>query len=402
MSSSKQTIQIPDKFSGLFEPKRYKVYFGGRGGAKSWNFARTLISLAYTKNIRILCTREFQSSIADSVHALISDQITMMGLDDYFEVKRDYIQSHTGSLFIFAGLRRDPKKVKSTEGIDIAWVEEADTISNESLDLLIPTIRKPGSEIWFSFNPDQESDPVYKRFVLTERDDTFAQKISYRDNKWFPDVLKTELEWDKKYDFEKYQHIWEGECRAHTDAQVFHGKYRIDSFTAPDGAVFYYGADWGFSQDPTTLVRCFIDDGTLYIDYEAYGVGVDIDATPELFRQVPGAVDYIITADSARPETISYMRQHGFPRITRARKGAKSIEDGISFLRSFREIVIHNRCKHTADEFKLYSYKRDRLTGDVLPTIEDKHNHCIDSLRYATERIRAHGSAVRIDTLIRR
>ena len=160
MSSSKQKIQIPDKFSALFEPKRYKIYFGGRGGAKSWNFARALIALAYTKKLRILCTREYQSSIADSVHALISDQISEVGLDDYFTVKRDYIESHTGSLFLFAGLRRDPKKVKSTEGIDIAWVEEADTISNESLDLLIPTVRKPGSELWFSFNPDQESDPV--------------------------------------------------------------------------------------------------------------------------------------------------------------------------------------------------------------------------------------------------
>ena len=187
---------------------------------------------------------------------------------------------------------------------------------------------------------------------------------------------------------------------AHTDAQVFHGKYRIDSFDTPDDVVFYYGADWGFSQDPTTLIRCFVDDGTLYIDWEAYGVGVDIDKTPELFSQVPSSADYIITADSARPETISYMKQHGYPRMRRARKGKNSIEDGIAYLRSFREIVIHSRCKHTADEFKLYSYKRDRLTGDVLPTIEDKNNHFCDSLRYATESLRH--AAPQISATIRR
>lgn len=379
---------IPAFRDAIETDARYRVFYGGRGGGKSWTVARILLIKALENPIRVLCTREYQSSIADSVHALLADQIQEMGIEPWFEVKRDAIVGSNGSLFIFAGLRRDPKKVKSTEGIDIAWVEEADTISNESLDLLIPTIRKPGSEIWFTFNPDQETDPVYSRFVDTERDDAVVKKIGWKDNPWFPDVLLRELEWDRTNDFEKYQHIWEGECRAHTDAQVFHGKYRVDRFDTPNDAVFYYGADWGFSQDPTTLIRCFIDDGNLYIDYEAYGVGVDIDDTPELFNSVPLSQAYIITADSARPETISYIQRHGFPRMRRAKKGANSIADGISYLRSFREVIIHPRCKHTADEFKLYSYRRDRLTGDILPVIEDKHNHCIDALRYATESLR--------------
>jgi len=125
----------------------------------------------------------------------------------------------------------------------------------------------------------------------------------------------------------------------------------------------------------------------LFIDHEAYGVGVDIDATPALFEMVPDADKWPITADSARPETISYMQRHGYPRIKRAMKGKNSVEDGVAFLRSFREIVVHERCKHTADEMKLYSYKRDRLTGDILPVLEDKHNHCVDALRYAVERL---------------
>ena len=351
-------------------------------------------------SLLVLCLREIQNSIEDSVYRLLANLIRESGSVEWNIQRNEIINIRNGSRFIFKGLYRNIASIKSLEGADIAWIEEAHTVSRESLDYLIPTIRNTDSEIWFTFNPDQETDPVYSMFVGAERDDAIVKKVNWQDNNHFPNVLLNELEWDKKYDFEKYQHIWEGECRTHTDAQVFHGKYRIDSFDTPDDVVFYYGADWGFSQDPTTLIRCFVDDGTLYIDWEAYGVGVDIDKTPELFSQVPSSADYIITADSARPETISYMKQHGYPRIRRARKGKNSIEDGIAYLRSFREIVIHSRCKHTADEFKLYSYKRDRLTGDVLPTIEDKNNHFCDSLRYATESLRH--AAPQISATIRR
>jgi phage terminase large subunit len=145
-----------------------------------------------------------------------------------------------------------------------------------------------------------------------------------------------------------------------------------------------------------------MDDGVLYIDYEAYGVGVDIDATPQLFDTVPGAREWPITADSARPETISYMQQHGFPRMRKAKKGKGSVEDGVSFLRGFKEIVIHERCKHTADEFKMYSYKRDRLTGDILPVIEDKHNHAIDALRYAVEPVMLKNRTPQVTAVLKR
>jgi phage terminase large subunit len=342
---------------------------------------------------KVLCTREYQTSIADSVHALLAAQVTDLGLDGFYEVKKQEIIGRNGTQFIFAGLRRDPKKIKSTEGVDIAWVEEADTISNESLDLLIPTIRKPGSEIWFSFNPDQETDPVYDRFVAHEREDAVVRHITYQDNPFFTDANLKELEWDKANDYQKYLNVWEGQLRAFTDAQVFAGKWRTDNFETPEGVTFYYGADWGFSQDPTALVRCFIQDDVLYVDYEAYGVGVDIDDTPELFRSVPGADRWPITADSARPETISFMNKNGF-KVRGAHKGKGSVEDGVQFLRGFREIVVHERCKHTADEMKHYSYKVDKLTGDILPVLEDAHNHCIDALRYATEGIRRNNGQV--------
>jgi phage terminase large subunit len=390
---------VPGCFKDFCKPARYKVAYGGRGSGKSRSFAMLAIDLVERNKAQmlILCAREIQNSIGDSVHALISELVSNR---PGWEITKTEIRYKNGSRFIFKGLYRNVHSIKSTEGIDIAWVEEAQAVSRESLELLIPTVRKPGSEIWFTFNPDQETDPVYDMFITNKRDDAVVKQINHTDNPFFPDVLRSEMEYDREHDTDKYLHVWEGKCRTFTDAQVFHGKYRVSNFDPSPGATFYYGADWGFSQDPTTLVRCFIDDGCLYIDQEAYGVGVDIDATPNLFKTVPDADKWIVTADSARPETISFMQRHGFPKLRRALKGKNSIEDGISFLRSFREIVIHERCKHTIDEFKLYSYKRDKLTGDILPIIEDKHNHMIDALRYATEGLRR--AAPQISATIKR
>jgi phage terminase large subunit len=381
-----KTIEVAPAFKDSETPSRYKVWYGGRGGAKSWTVARLLLLRAIEQPLRVLCTREYQSSISDSVHALLSDQIDKMGLDSVYEIKRDSIVSQNGSTFIFAGLRHNPKKVKGTEGIDIAWVEEADTISNESLNLLIPSIRKPDSEIWFTFNPDSPEDPIYTRFVKTDRADAIVRRVNHSDNPWFPEVLRREMEWDRAHDTDKYLHIWEGEPRTASQAQVFGGRWRIEPIETPDNAQFYFGADWGFSVDPTALVRCYIDNRTLYIDYEAYGVRVDIDKTGELFDHIPGARDWTITADSARPETINYLKRQGF-RIRKSRKGKGSVEDGVEFIKSFNEIVVHPRCKHVIDEMKLYSYKLDRLTGEPTPVLEDKHNHLIDSLRYALEAV---------------
>ena len=342
--------------------------------------------MALQKSIRILCTRELQKSIADSVHKLLCDLIIKYGLEEAFTITHTSIKSDSGSEFIFAGLRSNISEIKSMEGIDICWVEEAQAVSEESWKILIPTIRKENSEIWISFNPDSIDDPTFKRFVLNPPPGSVVQKINYNQNPFFPETLRREMEWDRKVDYEKYLWVWEGEPRAMTDAQVFKGKYKVDVFDTPTDAVFYYGADWGFAQDPTVLVRCFIKDNCLYIDHEAYGVGVDIDDTPALFRTVPGAEQWIITADSARPETISYMRKQGF-NIRPAEKGKGSVEDGIAFMRSFDVIVVHERCKHTAQELKLYSYKVDRLTGDVLPVLVDAHNHSIDATRYGLEKL---------------
>lgn len=669
---------IPPAFKGLFTHKRYKIYYGGRGGAKSHSFARALVKMAAEKPLRILCTREFQSSIADSVHRLISDCIHESKLGDYFTITKTTISSNVGSVFIFKGLRRSINEIKSTEGVDICfiagtligkvpieeiqvgdivesynhdidqielrrvkgvtktkrtqplyktltqagsngivstgnhpvfvkgigyipitslkkgdivyekvrvaslcdvfgwvwrsyrnkyngkackiseawgtilhrlceeikfkknenfqsneqsgfkrqskrideskrvqalctrgkwkrlykdaadtvqklgarlverisnynreekiriqkpdklqggfsecllqvsdrsgrecssrlikqrrgqqegsvlkeyrvdsveilkqqdierlgcsdggdyvynlevevnsnylangilvhncWIEEAQSISNSSWEILIPTIRKEGSEIWISFNPCEETDPTYQRFIKNTPPQAICQKVGYADNPYLPSTLEAERCYMLEVDPEAYAHVWGGECRTISDAVIFRGRFEVDDFDPPPpGTRLYYGVDWGFSQDPVALVRCWIAKDNLYVDQEAWGIGVELDHLPELFATVPGSRDWRIEADNSRPETVSHVKRRGF-NIVSAPKWSGSIEDGLAVLKGFRKIIIHPRCRHAQEEFRLYSYKTDPLTSEILPIILDKHNHVIDALRYA-------------------
>ena len=378
-------MKIPDIFQPLLDPYRYKVSYGGRGGSKSWSYAMILLMLAAKNTMRVLCCREIQRSIEDSVYRLLTDVIDRYEeLAQFYQVKQNTIIGLNGSAFFFTGLYRNQKKIKSYEGVDVCWVEEAEAVSQESWDYLIPTIRKEGSEIWVTFNPDQSTDPVAHMFIESHRDGSLVLKTTYRDNPFFPTPLTEEMEYCKRTDYEKYLWIWEGNYRKVSDSLIFKGKFSSVDFETPDDAVFYFGADWGFSNDPTTLIRAFITDNILYIDHDAWGLGVDIDKTPALFDTVPESRKWKIIADSARPETISYIRRQGF-NIVGSKKGKGSVEDGIQFLRGFEKIIIHPRCKDTLEEFKTYSWKTDKLTGDALPIPEDKNNHEIDGLRYAME-----------------
>ena len=371
----------------LLKPARYKGAWGGRGSGKSHLFGELLIEAHIANpNESSVCVREVQKSLDQSVKRLLEGKIQSMNAGAYFEVQDAKIKSTRGDgIIIFQGMQNHTADtIKSLEGYQRAWVEEAQSLSQRSLDLLRPTIRKPGSELWFSWNPEEATDPVD---VLLRGEkpppDSVIIPVNYTDNPWFPDVLRAEMEYDKGRDPDKYAHIWLGEYVRNSETRVFRN-WRIEEFDAPKEAVHRLGADWGFAVDPSVLIRCHIVGRTLYIDYEAYQVGCDIVDLPALFMSIPEAEKWPITADSARPETISHMRQNGFPKIHAAVKGAKSIEDGIEWLKSF-DIVVHPRCKHTADELTLYSYKTDAMTGKVLPLLEDKNNHVIDALRYACE-----------------
>lgn len=383
-------IETIEQFTPIFEPEhpqykaRYKVFYGGRGGRKSWEVARACLLKALQSKTLVVCTREFQNSISDSVLRLLANQIELLGLSYFFEVQKTTIIGKNGSEFIFKGLNGlTVDSIKSLEGADICWVEEGHSVSDHSWRVLIPTIRKPNSEIYITFNPDLPTDPVYVRFIAQSPDNCYVSKVNYLDNPDCPAVLIEEANYLKRVDYEAYSHVWLGEVRYHTEAQVFKGKYRVETFEVDQSYNYpLNGADWGFSVDPTVSIRCYIKDRKLYIRNEAYKVGCEVDDTPALFEKIPESRQYNIRADSARPELVSYMKRAGFA-IESVEKWPGCVEDRIDFMRNFEAIIVHPDCIHTAEEMRLYSYKTDKRTGDVLPVLLDKHNHCIDAIGYA-------------------
>lgn len=389
---SELRIKTAAVYEPLLQPARYKGAYGGRGSGKSHNFAENLIEDCIREKIDAVCLREIQKSLKYSVKRLLENKIADMNAGLYFEVQNDQIKTRQGGVIIFQGMQdHTSDSIKSLEGFKRAWFEEAQSASQRSLDLLRPTIRSPGSELWFSWNPRFETDPVD---VLLRGDNpppgAIVVEANFSDNPWLPQELLDELEYDKRRDPDKYAHIWLGKYQSNSQARVF-TNWTIEEFERPAGTIHRLGADWGFSVDPSVLVRCDIEGNRLYVDYEAYMVGCEIVNLPALFMTVPESEKWPIVADSARPETISHMRKNGFPKIMPAVKGAKSLEEGVEFLKSF-DIIVHPRCTHLIDELTLYSYKTDPLDeSKVLPILADKDNHIIDALRYACEGARRAG-----------
>ena len=383
------------KPDGTWRASRYKDLRGGRGSAKSHSVAEILVAKTNVEKKRVLCTRENQNSIAESVHRLLCDKIWKLGVQNRFRITDHRITGASGSEFIFKGMRHNIQEIKSLEGVDICWAEEAAKISANSWDNLIPTIRKPGSEIWLTWNPDLETDETYRRFIENPPDDCVSVEMNFMDNPFFYETaLPLEMEYDKRVDFEKYEHIWLGKTKKYANALIFRGKFRVATFDTPPDARFFFGADFGFSVDPSCLVRMFMIDRTLYIDYESYGYGVELDQLHEFFSKVPGSQKWKITADSARPDTISFLTRpftdkkgvtwSGY-NIVGAEKGKGSVEDGIQFLRGFEEIVIHTRCPFTARDFGNYKWKVDKNNMEILPEPAEGSDHAPDASRYGLE-----------------
>lgn len=385
-----ETLDIPTArvFLPLLQPSRYKGAWGGRGSAKSHFFAEALVEQAILEpGTRAVCIREIQKSLGQSVKRLIEDKISALGVASKFKVLETAIHTPGGGIITFQGMQNHTaESIKSLEGYRIAWVEEAQSLSERSLRLLRPTIRLPNSELWFSWNPESPDDPVDDLLRGEKRiKDALVVNSNWRDNPWFPDVLREERLLDQARDPDGYDHVWEGGYLTISDAIIFRNRVVVKDFETPKDARFFHGADWGFSQDPTVLIRAFVKDDCLFIDREAFGYGVELDETPALFDSIDTARKWPIKADCARPETISHVKRKGFPLIGPAEKWQGSIQDGITCLKSFKQIVVHTRCPHVAKEFRLYSFKVDRITGDILPIIVDKFNHGIDALRYALD-----------------
>lgn len=422
---------LPDWAEVFWQPDlRHVALKGGRGaGAKSRSVATALLIQGTESVRRVVCGREIQRSIRDSVKTLLDDTILRLGLgpagipgqNGFYRSTQNGIYGANGTRFIFLGTRQNVEQIKSLEGVTDWWQEEARTTSQDTIDTLEPTIRADGSRFIWTWNSKLPTDPVDAMFWGKHGPPPRTARIHLQpeDNPWFPAVLREKMEYDKKRDYARYMHVWRGAYWERDDAKVF-TDWEVADFETPADAVLRFGADWGFSIDPTVLVRAFIGwwDGvtarpdwngdTLFVDHEAYAVGCPIDDTPALFAGtddavvkprwentnnrpgVPGSLLWPITADSARPETIAYMAARGF-RIEPAIKGAGSIEDGVEFLKAYH-LVIHSRCTNTADEVATYSYKVDRLTEQVLPVLADKANNTIDALRYALEAVRRAGS----------
>lgn len=420
-----RALEIPSKFLPLFPvdcggsyvPNKYTfiVCHSGRAGLKTWQIARALLLHGYYNVERIFCGRETLVSIKQSVLHELEAQINMLGLNQHYTVERNTIIGANGTEFIFGGLRVDPESLKSMGHITKSWIEEASGVSQRSLDVFLPTVlRTPGSQVWFSYNPEDDEDPVHKRFVAYKYDSTLKPdsdalviESGWQDALEFG-VLTTAMvaEKDKAYatDYDSAEHVWGGKTRKANVAAIFADKCIVEEFTpSPTWSGPYYGADWGFSNDPAILRKHWINNGNLYIEDEAFGVGIDIPELPTLFTQVTGWWRYEfdaqrkrflttklplpnikIRSDCSRPETISQMCKMGVPCVP-CEKWPGCIEDGIAFLRSFQNIIIHPRCKQAQHEAKNYKYKVDKATGKPTTVIVDADNHGWDSTRYALE-----------------
>lgn len=385
-------IELPPKLVPVFAKPRgavqYRAAKGGRGSGKSFNFAKMAAVWGYAEPLRILCAREFQASIAESFHAELKAAIASEPwLEASYDIGKDYLRGHNGTEFIFRGLRRNTQSIKSLAKIDLTIVEEAEDVPEDSWLALEATVfRQPGSELWPIWNPRIEGSPVDLRFVRDKPENADVIELNWSDNPFFPPGLdELRRREQQRLDPNTYAHVWEGAYLVNSDAQIFANKWCVEDFEpAGDWSGPYQGGDFGFSQDPTAAIRCWIHDETLYVSHEAGKVALELDDTSQFIcNRIDGFADYVTRWDSARPESISHIKRHGLPKSEGVSKWSGSVEDGIAFMRSFKRIVVHPRCTETQKEMRLYSYKVDRMSGDILPKIVDAHNHFIDAIRYA-------------------
>jgi phage terminase large subunit len=385
------TIKLPPKLVPIFNKPRgsvqYRAAYGGRGSGKSYNYGLMAAVWGYAEPLRVLATREIQVSIKESFHAELKAAIAAHDwLSDHYDVGVDYLRGANGTEFIFRGLRHGVNTIKSLAAIDLTIVEEAEDVPEPSWLALEATVfRRPQSELWAIWNPKTDNSPVDQRFIKNPPVGALITELNWWDNPFFPenmDILRRREQ--ERLDANTYAHVWEGAYLTNSNLQVLGGKWRVAEFEISkswDGP--YQGGDFGFSQDPTAGIRCYINGDTLMISHEVYRKQLELDDYSLALAAIEDFDKYVTRWDNARPENISYLKRHGLPKSEAVEKWQGSVEDGIAFLRSFKEIVIHERCVGLAKEARLYSHKVDRKSGDILPEIVDAYNHGWDAVRYA-------------------
>lgn len=383
------SVQIPTPRWAvpLLQKKRFKGAKGGRSGGKSHFFAELLIeNLIHDKDYQAVCIREIQKSIKHSVKKLLVAKIKKLKVEHLFDVQLSEIRRRGGDgLIVFQGMQdHTADSIKSLEGFDLAWIEEANKLSAKSLEMLLPTIRKPGSEIWACWNPDQPTDPIDQLFSKELEPGSFILvTCNYTDNPFASKEVHEEAARHRRNNPDTFDHVWLGAYNKIAHAQVLRGKWREEQFDiGKDWGPPLFGSDWGFADDPTTLIQMYVHNRRLYVYKESYRNQLELDDIATAWRDdVPMVKRFTVRADNSRPETISHVRKHDINVIS-CEKWPGSVEAGIEHLRNYDEIVIHSNCVNTLREARLYRYKTDKRTGDILPDIVDKDNHCWDAIRY--------------------
>lgn len=394
-------LQTPTKLLPAFDNLSCAIYdtivlYGGRGGAKSQALANLGILESYIDNGVILCCREVQRSINDSIYSMLVSAIERLKLLADFEIfKHEITNKKTGAKFIFAGLKHNVTAIKSIDRLRVVLVDEAENVSQDSWDILLPTPRYGNTRIYVVFNPRFESDPTYKLFVQNPHPKKLVININWADNPWFPKSLDNVRQRDLRGDMGRYAWIWEGKFLTIADSSILAKKitcfeFELDaSFGEP-----LIGIDWGFSNDPTAVVECYVKDNNLYIYNANAKVGLELDDTADwLLKSVPNLAYHTSRADNARPETISKVKKDGIPLIRACLKYKGSLEDGIVYLQGFKQIVIHPQADACRAELMAYSFKKDRF-DEITAVPLDKDNHFADCLRYACEPLIKNRSSV--------
>ena len=387
---------LPAKLAPLFEPHRYKVLHGGRGSAKSWSAARAALIQSAERPLRWLCAREIQKTISESVHRVLADQIGLLGLEDFYTIQETVIRGRNGSEFVFAGIRgQDVAKIKSFEGVDRCWVEEAQVVTKKSWDILLPTIRKPGSEFWITFNPELDSDETYVRFVAQPPSDAVVIEMNWRDNPWFPDELrKLKDEW-KARDPEGYETVWEGKCRPAVEGAIY--RKEIEAMTrdkrlrpVPYDPLLKVHTVWDLGwNDKTSIILAQRVGGELrLVDF----VEDSHTALPEYVQELKQrkwnwGTDFLPhDGASGRLESSGLSAQDILRKLGRTVQiiPRGDIEAGIKAAR-----LMFGRCYFDSDKalplvnhLKRYRRQINSVTQEAGGPLHDEHSHAADAFRY--------------------
>lgn len=381
--SEKKTneILIPAEFGRLFDTDwREAAIYGGRGSLKSHTVARVLLIRAMQKSGRCGCFREFQNSIADSSHSLLSNLIEEYELPNFKVTNDSIVNTATGYDFIFKGLRNNVQSIKSIEGMTEAWVEEAQTITEKSIDVLTPTVRLPGSQIFYTYNRLKDKDPIHQRLVVEGRPNTLIINVNYDvalKYGWMSDVLRQEMESDKEHRPEIYKHKWLGEP-SNLKGQIYKNFKKIADI--PKEAEYMgAGLDFGYTNDPTALIDVWKWNNAYILDEQLYNKGMRNSEIGQQILKLPHYSNHIVVGDSAEPKSIDDIKSEGV-NIVGAIKGKDSINNGIQLLQGL-EIYYTERSHNIEEEVLNYQWRVDREDKSLNVPI-DAYNHALDAVRY--------------------